>query len=112
MHDKDPSTWPSSRRYVYSKQTSTTSLRPHIEKYHLEEFRRLAKEHGWKILLPGLASQARSEANSTAQEGRPDNLNFNEQTFHKYLVNFIVANDQVLLFKLYFLLYSFLLFSP
>jgi hypothetical protein len=95
MHDAEPSTWPSNRRYVYSKTTSTTSLRPHIEKYHLEQFKQLAKEHGWKILLPGLASQARSEAIVGAQQGRPDNLNFNESTFHDCLINFIVANDQV-----------------
>lgn len=96
-YDADPTIWPSGRRYIYSKGTSTTSLRPHIEKYHLEEYKRLANERGWKIMLPGLVSQARSEAAASvpaADERRDD---FDEQTFHEYLLNFIVADDQVCL---------------
>ena len=56
----------------------------------------LAKEKGWKILLPGLVSQARSQATNeaaTSQGEHPDK--FDEHTFHQYLLNFIVADDQV-----------------
>src|ERR1700735_986452 len=96
IRDKDPSNWPSSRRYVYSKGTSTSSLRPHIEKYHLDKYKKIAKEGCWKILLPGLVSQSRSEAMAaTIQEGQPDK--FDEHTFHKHLLNFIVADDQVII---------------
>jgi hypothetical protein len=55
-----------------------------------------AKKEGWKILLPGLVSQAKSQANSeaaTLQAGRPDK--FDERTFHQHLLNFIIADDQV-----------------
>jgi hypothetical protein len=97
LHDQleQPSTWPNSRRFEYSKNTSTTSLRPHIEKYHLEEYKLLADKHNWKSLLPGLVSQARSTA--AAQLDQSDNLKvkFDEHTFHQYLLNFIVADDQV-----------------
>ena len=97
IYDDNPASWPSGRRYIYSKGTSTTSLRPHIEKYHLEEYKRLAKEHGWKILLPGLVSQAWSEATVPATpDERPDK--FDEHTFHEYLLKFIVADNQVYVF--------------
>lgn len=91
--EADPSNWSSRIRYEYSQKTSTTSLRPHIEKYHLELYLTLAKEKGWKILLPGLVSQARSNEAATSQGERPDT--FNESTFHQHLLNFIVADDQV-----------------
>lgn len=94
--EADPSKWPSSTRYEYSHTTSTTSLRPHIEKHHLELYLTLAKEKGWNILLPGLVSQARSQATTkaaTSEGGRPDK--FDERTFHQHLMNFIVADDQV-----------------
>lgn len=55
----------------------------------------LANEKGWKILLPGLVSEARTQATNEAasQGGRPDK--FDKHTFQKCLVNFIVADDQV-----------------
>ena len=98
LRDADPSQWPPNRRYIYSKNTSTSSLRPHIEKYHLELFKTLAQERGWRILLPGLVSQARSQASAeSANQGvaseQPDK--FNESSFHEHLLNFIVADDQV-----------------
>jgi hypothetical protein len=102
LYDEDPTSWPVGRRFTYSKGTSTTSLRPHIEKYHLEEYERLAKEHGWKIMLPGLVSQARSAATATVSalpDGQPDK--FDERTFHEYLLNFIIADDQVYIFLLF-----------
>jgi hypothetical protein len=75
---------------------STSSLCPHIEKYHLKLYLTLAKERGWRVLLPGLVSQAQlqtiNEA-STSQGEQPDK--FNERTFHQHLLSFIVADDQV-----------------
>lgn len=98
MHDEDPSNWPSGRRYTYSKGTSTSSLRPHIEKYHLDEYKKLAIERGWKILIPGVLAQIQSQSSgaTTMQEGQPDK--FDQPTFQKYLLNFVVANDQVMIF--------------
>jgi hypothetical protein len=97
IHEDNPTSWPTGRHYIYLKETSNTLLRPHIEKYHLEEYKRLAKEHGWKILLPGLVSQAQSEASvAAASDERPDK--FDEHTFYEYLLNFIIADDQVYFF--------------
>jgi hypothetical protein len=96
VKEADPSKWSSSIRYEYSNRTSTTSLRPHIEKFHLELYLTLAKENGWKILLPGLVSKARSQATNeaaTSQGERPDT--FDELKFYQYLLNFIVVDDQV-----------------
>lgn len=101
IHDADPSKWPNSKTYIYSKNTSSSSLCPHIEKYHLDLFKTLAQERGWKIYLPGLVSQANSQANAEAggvASNQPDN--FNEQSFHQHLLNFIVADDQVCLLYL------------
>jgi hypothetical protein len=94
--DADPVEFSSNIRFVYSQKTSTTSLRPHIEKYHRDLYLSLAKERGWKIQLPGIQSQARSQAASeiaALQAGQPDRLD--QSTFHRYLVNFIVVDDQV-----------------
>jgi len=94
--EADPSKWSSSISYEYSQKMSTSSLCPHIEKYHLELYLTLAKENEWKILLPGLVSQAQLQATNeaaTLQGERPDR--FNKGTFHQHLLNFIVADDQV-----------------
>jgi hypothetical protein len=98
LQNEDPSKWPPTQRYIYSKNTSTSSLRPHIEKHHLELFKTLAQERGWRVLLPGLVSQARSQAsaapvNNGVASGQPDK--FTEQSFHEHLLNFIIADDQV-----------------
>jgi hypothetical protein len=47
---------------------------------------------GWKNQLPGQASLATTAA-TLAQDVRIDT--FDEDTFHRYLINFIVADDQV-----------------
>jgi len=94
--EADPSKWSSSIYYEYSQKTSTTSLRPHIEKYHLEPYLILAKENGWKILLPRLISQARSQATNEATTSWGErSIKFDENTFHQHLLNFIIADNQV-----------------
>lgn len=53
-----------------------------------------AKEYRWKILLPGLVSQAKLQGSVNLVENeRVDK--FTEEKFHQYLLKFIVANDQV-----------------
>ena len=109
VHDADPGRWPQNQRFKYSKNTSTTSLRPHIEKHHLQEYLRLYKEKGWKVLLPGLMSQARSQAASeaSASRSRPDGrAEFSLQKFHQLLLKFIIADDQVRAFFIFHIQYS------
>lgn len=93
LHDENPTAWPNGRTYTFSDSTSTSSLRPHLEKYHSELYLSLAQERGWKIQLPGVVSRARSNAGEASQDSRPDE--FSEETFHNYLMRFIVADDQV-----------------
>lgn len=96
IRDADPSNWPPSRRFIYSKKTSNSSLRPHLEKYHVDQYIRLANERGWKIMLPGLLSQAKSQSAAPVSANKDEQpVQFDEHLFHKYLVNFIVADDQV-----------------
>ena len=93
--EADPARWPSTIKYEYSPKTSTSSLRPHIERHHLQLFQQLAKERGWKILLPGLVSSARLQASIVdAAQGEQFEA-FDKDTFHRKLLNFIVADDQV-----------------
>lgn len=98
-HDADPSAWNTKIKYEYSGNSSTTTLRPHIEKYHLQVYLKMQKEHGWKILLPGLVSQAKSQAasatNSIQNLQEEAHEKFDEPTFLRYLIRFVVANDQV-----------------
>jgi hypothetical protein len=85
-------TFPPGLRYIYSAKTSNTSLRPHLEKAHRQLYLQLKEKHGWKSQLPGQASQATTAA-TQAQDVPIDT--FSEQTFHQYLLHFIVADDQV-----------------
>lgn len=96
----DLDNWPSNIKYEYSLKMSTSSLQPHIEKYHLLLFLDLVKKYRWKILLPGLVSQAKLQASAanTAQDEPPDL--FDESTFHRKLLSFIVADDQVSIIRL------------
>lgn len=93
----DPSKWDARINYQYSPKSSTTTLRPHIEKYHLAIYMVEQKARGWKILLPGLVSQARSQAASMSQSQGEARVKFDVVTFRRRLVNFIVADDQVCL---------------
>ncbi len=96
VKDTGLANWPSNICFVYSQKMSTTSLHPHIEKYHCNLYLSLAKKRGWKIQLPGLQLQAWSQVASETtalQAGQLDK--FDENTFHQYLVKFIVVNNQV-----------------
>ena len=79
--------------YTYAKTTSTSSLRRHLDNYHQDLYLRLAKERNWKNMLPSFASQARSQGANEASAGRRDE--FTEEKFHRYLLEFIVVDDQV-----------------
>jgi hypothetical protein len=97
LNEADPN-W-KAVKYVYSKKTSNSSLRPHIEGNHLELYKKLAKERGWEIFLPGLVSEARSASAATVTvSGRRDK--FSVDAFRRLLVNFIVADDQVCFVRL------------
>jgi len=92
----DPSKWDPRIIFVYAFKSSTTSLRYHIINQHASHYMALAKEKGWKNMLAGFRSQARLQAAYEAVTSQPEQLdNFDESTFHQYLLSFIVADDQV-----------------
>ena len=96
IHDADPGSWPQNQRFKYSKNTSTTSIRRHIEKVHFDEYMDLCKANNWRVLLPGLTSRARTQAASEASaSGRRPEVEFSLQKFHQSLLKFIIADDQV-----------------
>lgn len=96
VHDANPGAWPSGKKYTYSHTTSTTSLRPHIERNHLDYYLSIYKEKGWAIQLPGLVSQARSQSAKEASASQVRRSGeFSQQKFHEHLLKFIVADDQV-----------------
>ena len=73
-----------------------TTLRPHIDRFHMKIFLDQQPVHGWKILLLSLVSQARSQVTSVghSQQGEAHDR-FDQSTFMHYLINFVVADDQV-----------------
>jgi hypothetical protein len=89
--DTDPTEW-DGKTYEY-KPTSTTMLRGHLKREHLDNYLKTSKEKGWKqhSMFNSKASQAATLATSSLE--RPDR--FSEETFHRFLVRFIVADNQV-----------------
>jgi hypothetical protein len=108
----------SKRNYTYSSKTGTSSLRNHNDRWHLEAYLTAALERGWPILSPiikrGLElGYSLSELKSLNEqgtdlttlpprmtrvsdpEGRRSIPQFSVAAFHKFLVEFIVADDQV-----------------
>ena len=95
----DPTNWPNFK-YEYSLKTLTSMLQLHIQRHHLLLFQDLVKKNRWRILLPCLVSEARSQASTvnSTQDEQPDL--FDESTFHCKLLNFVIADDQVGIFHL------------
>jgi hypothetical protein len=87
---KDPTDWPSSRGFKYSTTTSNTVLRKHLDRYHKDEYLKLAKEKGWTTILPSVKMQEYI----TPVEPKMTMTFSPEHVLHK-LVCFIAANDQV-----------------
>ena len=89
--DADITSWDAKIVYEY-KPTSTTTLRGHLKREHLQDYLKTAKEKGWKEHSMFNTKASQSQAATSSLE-RPDM--FNEETFHRLLVRFIVADDQV-----------------
>lgn len=85
---RDPIEWPSSRGFTYATSTSNTVLRKHLDRYHKDEYLKLAKEKGWITTLPSVKLHV---APATV---KPRIIFSPDQVLHK-LVRFIAANDQV-----------------
>ncbi|KAH9007912.1 hypothetical protein EDB84DRAFT_1572462 [Lactarius hengduanensis] len=66
--DADPGTW-IEVNYQYSLNTSTTTLRGHIKKHHLDVYLTLAKARGWNtsLVVKGQSQTSDSVASGAAQ---------------------------------------------
>jgi hypothetical protein len=79
--------------YQYAKSSSNTTLRGHLDNFHRVKWVRLANERGWTSKLRSQDQSMGTDDGTTSQDRSLDK--FSEATFHRYLLNFIVANDQV-----------------
>jgi hypothetical protein len=83
--------------YAFQYGTSSTNLRPHLEKYHKDDYLKLIRIKGWVNQLPSAkqaqeAQAAESATELTVGQARPP---FTTEGLLNHIVNFIVANDQV-----------------
>ena len=113
QREDDPANW-IPKRYKYSAGSSNSSVRVHIENFHLEQFKQLAKEGKWKIFLKGLVSESRAQSQALASEASTlgQHVKFDERTFHRYLSNFIIVDDQVCLRLMLVAMLTFYLLFP
>jgi hypothetical protein len=88
----NPADWPRSRTYTYSTTTSNTGLRGHLDKFHKEEYLKLAEERGWTTVLPSVKLALAAMALAAPVTKKPM---FSTEAVTRLLVRFIAANDQV-----------------
>jgi hypothetical protein len=91
--DDNPNTkWPPKLVYEYAEGGSTSTLRGHIKREHLNLYTQMCKEKGWmdriQVKTVSQASNAMSSALVWADW-------FDKATFHSLLTRFIIVDDQV-----------------
>src|SRR5216684_3145200 len=82
----------------FSLNTSTTSLRPHLKKHHLELYMTLVKEKGWVNKLPGCQAKMHTRSqtsNQTATSQGEQPTIYDKANFHQLLLKFIIVDNQV-----------------
>lgn len=125
VHDADHVAWDKQfsgqRNYVYAAKSGTSTLRGHLERWHLREYLELVEARNWPIWLnsvkhamglgysfvemrqavaetgslDGLRARASATADKENSGGRSLLPAYSKEEFHKYLIAFIVADDQV-----------------
>ncbi|KIM64071.1 hypothetical protein SCLCIDRAFT_115857 [Scleroderma citrinum Foug A] len=123
LRNADPQKFPSQRTYQYKALMSNTSLHVHIDNFHLLEYLRQIEQQGWPIYVnsvrmalsvgytvttlletlqqPGISIRklpppCGSLSQPVASQADGDDLPpFSLSTFYKYLIKFIVSDDQV-----------------
>jgi hypothetical protein len=79
--------------YQYAKSSSNTTLCGHLDKFHRVKWLHLANERGWTSKLWSQDQSMGTDDGTTSQDRSLDK--FSKATFHQYLLNFIVMNNQV-----------------
>ena len=128
LKDRDPTNFPSDQKFEYMPKTSTISLRNHIERLHLTEFLEQAQMESWKVFphrtkvaldlgytiptllealkkpgacITNLPPPPRSSQQNLQPDREPQDQGlppYSIAAFHRYLVRFITADDQVRIF--------------
>jgi len=87
---------PSRKLIQYSLRTASTNLRSHLTGSHRELYRKVLEQKGWTEIIQRYLETRSSTTSAATTVLVPDQHDiFDEDTFHRYLVNFIVADDQV-----------------
>lgn len=127
LHDTDPISWKekySNRRtYVYAAKSGTSTLRGHIDRWHIPEYLELVEARGWPIWLDsvkkalglgytitelretiamggtlqklGARTSATRQNDTALADGRRSVPSYSKEEFLRRLIAFIVADDQV-----------------
>ena len=80
-----------SLRMIYSRRSSNTTLRVHLDNEHRDEYITVCKQKGWEIKI---ASARRSQPGIVSALDT-QRIPFSQAAFIQNLVMFIAANDQV-----------------
>ena len=83
--------------WTFSSKTGNTSLQTHLESIHRTEYLELCEDKGWVNMLPKMRKDVGSGAGNAGGggDGGAPRDTFSQSRLLQYLVNFIVANDQV-----------------
>ena len=76
---------------IYSRRSSNTTLRVHLDNEHREEYIAVCQQKGWGIKIAS-AHQSQPGIVSTLDAHR---IPFSQAAFIQSLVMFVAANDQV-----------------
>ncbi|KAI0244972.1 hypothetical protein BJV78DRAFT_1159318, partial [Lactifluus subvellereus] len=111
IYNKDPAAWAAKdphgkRRITFSGRSSNTTLRPHINSYHLLEYVTLVEKHGWLVYVQSVA-QAKKKGYSISQIKQVIEADldtsccasipiFSIANFQNALIDFVVADDQAI----------------
>lgn len=87
--------WPKNRNFKYASTTGGTNLRSHLERFHLAEYLKIGQERGWVMQLASIKAKAKEL--EAARLLLKKQVPFSPDNVTKYLIRFIVGNDQVIL---------------
>ena len=75
---------------TYSQSTSTLPLCSHLRVKHLDIFQCAILENGWEVSQAQSQARHKATASQLAQQDE-----FTKRSFHKHILDFVIADDQV-----------------
>lgn len=85
------------RNFYFGKKTATDTIRRHLDRFHKDEYLSLVKEKGWVNKLPSHKKELKQQGKAVDLEPK---VKYSVEELHRHLVNWIVADDQVILSRL------------